>query len=86
MASLDPLTFTLAIPPEVPVTQLISDPSNPYPGHHVSMVILTIGKCSFHASHKQEIPDYLFSKRDYSYIKYLRQPVAKTGKVSREKF
>jgi hypothetical protein len=43
------LTFTLAIPSEVPSTQLISDPSNPYPGHHFSMIILTIGKWSSRA-------------------------------------
>jgi hypothetical protein len=79
MASLDPLTFTLAIPAEVPSIQLISDLSNPYPGLHFSMVILTIGKCSFHASHKPEIPDYLLSNKDYSCIKYLRTTGCKKG-------
>lgn len=72
---LDPLTFTLAIPSEVPSTQLFSNPSNPYPGHHFSMAILTIGKWSFQSSHKEGIPDYLLSNKDYSCIKYLRATV-----------
>ncbi len=32
---LTPFTFTLAIPSEVPSTQLISGFSNPYPAHHL---------------------------------------------------
>jgi hypothetical protein len=70
MASLTPLTFTLAIPSGVPSTQLIADLSNPYFGHHFSMVILIIKKWSFQSSHNQGTPDYFLSNKDYNYIKY----------------
>jgi hypothetical protein len=74
-STLSRLLFTLAIPSEVPSTQLIADLSNPYLGHHFSMVILTIGKWSFQSSHNQGTPDYFLSNKDYSYIKYPRATI-----------